>query len=331
MGDNIGDYIDLGGKVPQFKTFARIAYDALNQNQLVWIRIADPKAGILDDIQYATKTAVHAYQVKWSNKDDPTPFSYSNLLALLPDIIFSWQNLRKEYAGENKPFFVHLLSNRGPSSHDSVKEKDGTRAGSFSAFIEEVWMKLKNKSTIDTKWQKVADEFIALTELDKKEFEEFVDAFQIDFHAADPDFGTVGSDINMRNKDLVDFTMFLFHKVPDRSKKVLFLADDIISQLNWQRRLQTTFNHEHTVDPSRYCPIEETMQALNQKVDAVNGGYVFLIGGPGSGKSSLLTHWVKTRKEKVVRYYAFDFTDPASMSNTGGRGEAETLFSDLVM
>lgn len=49
-----GDKIDLGGKLPQFDAFAWFAYRELAQNNLSWIRIADPEALKVDDIQYAT-------------------------------------------------------------------------------------------------------------------------------------------------------------------------------------------------------------------------------------------------------------------------------------
>lgn len=332
MADNIGDNIDLGGKLPQFKAFASIAYNELNANRLVWIRIADPKAMILDDIQYATKTEVHAYQVKWSNKDEPQTFSYLNLQELLKDIIGSWQKLRIDYAGEHKPFLVHLLTNREPSAHDHIKETGGTRVGSFSGFIEEVWMKLKTKNAIDTKWQKIASEFEASTGLAKSEFDDFVAAFDMQFCYPEIDFGTDRIEKGKQNQDLLDFTMFLLEKVADKARKVPFDAAEIIKGLNWEPRFKTIFNHELAVDPSRYSPIKETVEALNEKVDNSNGGYVFLSGGPGSGKSSLLAQWSKTRKEeRVVHYFAFDFTDPASGSNTHDRGDATNLLYDLVL
>src|SRR3989339_316313 len=330
MADNIGDSIDLGGKLPQFKAFASVAYNELNASKLVWIRVADPKAMVLDDIQYATKTEVHAYQVKWSNLEDPTTFTYLNLKDLLKDIVASWQKLRIEYASENKPFFVHLLTNREPSSHDQIKDSAEVRAGNFSGFLEEVWMKLKNKKSIDVKWQTVANEFEALTSLAKNEFEEFVQAFDMRFRYNEIDFATERIDKGKQNQDLLDFTMFLLEKVANKTRKVLFEAADIIKGLNWESRFNTIFNHELRVDPSRYCPIEQTVAALNVKVDVKDGGYVFLSGGPGSGKSSLLAQWSKTRKERVVHYFAFDFTDPASSANTPDRGDATHLLYDLV-
>lgn len=71
MSDDIvsaaGERAAMGGYVPQFNEFARFAYCELVNNNLKWIKIADPDAEKLDDIQYATRNEVHTYQVKWGN------------------------------------------------------------------------------------------------------------------------------------------------------------------------------------------------------------------------------------------------------------------------
>ena len=98
-----GDKIDLGGKLPQFDAFAWFAYRELAQNNLKWVRIADPQALKVDDIQYATFTHIHAYQVKWSNKEQPEPFSYVDLLNLIKSLSDGWKALTITHASENKP------------------------------------------------------------------------------------------------------------------------------------------------------------------------------------------------------------------------------------
>jgi NACHT domain len=69
---------------------------------------------------------------------------------------------------------------------------------------------------------------------------------------------------------------------------------------------------------------------LDKIVDEQKEGYVFLLGGPGTGKSTLLTEWSKNRKERIIRYYAFDFTAPSTRNNNAERGETMTFYYDLV-
>lgn len=326
-----GDRIDLGGKIPQFDAFAEFAYRELNAANLEWIRVADPKALTLDDIQYATISAIHAYQVKWSNQEKDDPFSYTDLKNLLPDLVAGWEKLRIEYAAEKKILFVHLLTNRPPSMHDSVKDSTGAKTGSFKEFLQEVWSKLKLGTTIDSKWKAVSEEFLALTGLTGKDLIDFVKSCELDLNFIPYGFG-IGKKANrIKNEDLLKFSRFLIERVIDKTKRVHFSAQDLKIGLEWNPRFETHFNHELVVDPARYRPITQTMDELDKIINERKGGYVFLSGGPGTGKSSLLTQWSKAKgKYRVIRYYAYDFSDPASIYNSPKRGEATSLFFDIV-
>lgn len=90
-----GDRIDLSGKVPQFKSFAFYAYQELANDNLTWIRIADPQALKIDDIQYATTTEIKAFQVKWSTLPKPTPFTFREFIKLFPHLCDGYKSLKK--------------------------------------------------------------------------------------------------------------------------------------------------------------------------------------------------------------------------------------------
>lgn len=59
-----GERTAMLGYVPQYEIAAGLIYEALLDGTLEWFRVADPKAGSLDDILIATTGKLDAYQVK---------------------------------------------------------------------------------------------------------------------------------------------------------------------------------------------------------------------------------------------------------------------------
>ena len=106
-----GERAALGGYVPQFREFAWQAYRALVAGTLEWVRLADPEAQKLDDIQYATIDQLHAYQVKWTIADDVV--SFADFKKLFAGLVSSWQQLRQLGRAAGKA--IYLLINPFPS------------------------------------------------------------------------------------------------------------------------------------------------------------------------------------------------------------------------
>ncbi len=323
-----GDRKDLGGKIPQFDAFASFAYKELVRNELEWIKVADNEALTLDDIQYSTKNEVHAFQVKWSNQLKPEPFTYVDLKNLLREIFDGWKALKIKHTGSPKELKVHLVSNRPASTGDHVRD-GATKIGSFSDFMRQVWFNIKNHLPVPSLWTNVFNDFKNTLTTQGKEWDEFVVSFEITVDHKPEEFGTsIGPSI--KNRHLIALSRFLIEKVADKTKPIIFSASDIIKHFGWEGMFSTIFNHELLIDPDRYQPIAETEEALDKLIEQNPGGYVFLLGGPGTGKSTLLTEWSKNRKERIIRYYAFDFTSPSAFTNNAERGEAMTFYYDLV-
>jgi archaellum biogenesis ATPase FlaH len=322
-----GERAAMGGYVPQFNEFARFAYRELISNNLEWIKIADPEAEKLDDIQYATLKEVHAYQVKWTIADQTV--SYLNFTELLPLVIKSWQSLKAIHAKDSKRVIAHLLTNKMLSQHDSIKFDD-EKVGTFSEFYNEVWLKWKSAQPVDKKWDGVIKELIADTGLPDAEFEAFIAHFEFQPEHEGKEIKVGLRAASPEVDDLLTFRSFLLEKVADPARQVPFTGQEIIKELLWEARFKTTFNHELFVDKNRYQSISSTINDLNDKLSSTPGGYLFLVGGPGTGKSTLLTAWMKGRSERVIKYYAFDFTNPSSTKNYQDRGDSTTLYFDLV-
>ncbi len=320
-----GERAAMGGYLPQFDEFAWFVYLNLINKKLEWIRIADPKAEKLDDIQYSTHSQIHAYQVKWTIAE--ANISFANFTDLLPLITSSWKNLKT--ANPSKKIIPHLITNKPTSSHDSLK--DGTKKiGSFQDFISEVWVKIKSNQSIDDKWKPIIEELKKISNLNDSDFEEFILCFDFQPSYNQKLFSVGNIKYSKEDEDLQQISRFIIEKVASPERIVEFNRQEIIKELGWTDRFKTIFNHELIVDRQRYQPIQSTIDLLNLKLTEHKNGYLFLQGGPGSGKSTLLNQWSKGLSQRVIRYYAFDFVNPSSSFNFHERGNATHLFFDLV-
>ncbi len=78
-----------------------------------------------------------------------------------------------------------------------------------------------------------------------------------------------------------------------------------------------------------YRSIGTTVGLLENRISGLLGGYLAVIGPPGSGKSVLLTKTLRrSRPERVIRYYAYvpDAQDPAV-----SRGESVNFLHDVCL
>lgn len=320
-----GERAAIGGYLPQFDEFAWFVYLNLINNKLEWIRVADPKAEKLDDIQYSTHSELHAYQVKWTIAE--ANISYANFIELIPLITSSWKSLKANNL--SKKVIPYLITNKPVSTNDSLKDGK-TKIGSFENFIADVWTKLKSNHKIDSKWSPIIIEFKKATNLDNTEFDEFVRVFDFQPNYEQKKFSVSNTRYFKEEEDLQQISRFLIEKVASSERAVQFNRQEIIKELGWIDRFKTAFNHELIVDRQRYQPIQSTIDLLNKKLAEHKSGYLFLQGSPGSGKSTLLNQWSKSLKTRIVRYYAFDFVNPSSHLNFHERGNATFLFFDLV-
>lgn len=320
-----GERAAIGGYLPQFDEFAWFVYLNLINNELEWIRVADPKAEKLDDIQYSTHSELHAYQVKWTIAD--ANISFANFIELIPLISGSWKTLKTN--NPSKKVIPHLITNKTVSSHDSLKVGD-TKIGSFETFLTEVWNKLQSNQKVEAKWNPIIAELKKTTKLGDSDFDEFVRVFDFQYSYERRRFSVEKAFYSTEDRDLIDLSRFLWEQAGGEERNVEFSRGSLIDKIGWRDRFKTVFNHELIVDRQRYQPIQSTIDLLNSKLAEHKSGYLFLKGSPGSGKSTLLNQWSKGLKARIVRYYAFDFVNPSSDRNFYERGNATHLFFDLV-
>lgn len=295
-----GERNAMSGYIPQYEEFARCVYNRLMDGTLVEIRIADydDNVGKLDDICYVTNTKVYAYQVKWSNADYRT-FSLGDFKTLLPDVVDGWKKIQALYP--DKTVVPHLLTNMECGARFNLSKQDTVK-------------QLKTISTLDDDgWEKFWSQF------------EFVAGY------VPEDFNVRLRRVNRRVADVRDLVSFIVDKVAGKEKIILVKKQEIINSLNWNDRFESIYNHNLVVAESSYVPNSKALARLDAILRNKTKGYIFLKGMPGSGKSTILTQWVRSIVNKSFRYYAFDFTNPSSQRyNDAQRGEAVSFLFDMV-
>ncbi|APO70071.1 AAA ATPase domain-containing protein (plasmid) [Rhizobium gallicum] len=320
----------------QYLVAATLIYEAIQAGELAWVRLVDPEAGRLDDVIIGRPGRIDAYQIKWSEYRQSVTFNhlvtpsrvsgkpYPAPFQLMAD---GWKNLKALYP--EMAVHAHYLMHDAPSSSDSPGERTGDdQPGHLQSFLRNAFPGRATwftpGDTIYAAWSNKIDQIKRATRLSGQELAEFVADCELDLGF---DLGPSRWEPQAR-ADVEDLAQLLLLKVSKSSGGAVELRiDTILTELNWRDRYDLRFKHDFPIDERLYRPIEPTVQALEKAFAQFDRGYLALVGPPGSGKSTTLTHILRYRKGvRLVRYYAFVRDDPQL-----GRGEAFSFLHDLCV
>lgn len=316
----------------QYRVAAELIYQALVDEDLDWIALADPEAGRLDDIQIARPGRLDAYQVKWHSFNERMTFNElvtkgdKGKPCLWRQLADGWTALGKRHP--DRRIHAHLLTNASASTGDKVTEF-GTGPRHFQAFLREEFAQRHTREQPVSSPEPWADALEILQMeggLGAQSYRDFLSCCHLDL-----DFrlqGATSAGHSLRHQaDLQSLATFLFDAVASHQKRLHFTRTDLLQGLGWRDRLDLRFRHDFPVDERTYRPVASTIEEIDQALQRFSRGYLALIGPPGAGKSTTLTQTLRYRPGyRVVRYYAFVRDDPAQ-----GRGEAEAFLSDVTL
>lgn len=317
-----GERRAVGGYGNQYKVAGLLILDALGRD-LDWIRVADPEAGRVDDIQIGTPARLDAYQVKWNRA--PRPLTWGNLLlpsgtspSLLRQLADGWARLRAIHPGRR--IVVHLITTDLPSPST-------TEHGPLERFLHEAWpFRDGGRPAIREGWLGAWDACVVASGLDPHTFDEFARSCEIE-----PRYSLVRSPFSRDGEGLPlevdDIAGLLWRTVADPAHIVEVSRAELLEQLGWTHHYQARNRHDFPVDLRVYRAPAVARADLDGLLDSGLHGYAAVVGPPGSGKSSLLTEALRLRRERVIKYYAFVPGESAGAT----RGEAISFLHDLVV
>jgi hypothetical protein len=322
-----GERRALTGFMPQYALLAEMAYSLLTSPDFEFVRILDPTALKLDDFQLFTRGRTDAFQVKWAKY--PATMTVGAFFgqskdtegALIRQMALSWKALSMAHSG--RQVIANFVTNDQPSP-----TRDKEASTSLAEFVHEALPSFhaiaNHQVPCDGLWPRA----VAATGLSDEEARQFFASLRL--HFAVGTFRQLRLDTSMQSfpsADVEVISAYLLRRAEGSSPSlpVDISAQDFIRDLGWKDRL-TTRSHRFHLDRARYVRIADQSAALTSALQTVRSGYVAVIGGPGSGKSSLLTD-VLAREEYgiTLRYYGFLNDElPAD------RGESKSFFSDLL-
>lgn len=337
-----GERRAIGGYQPQYRLAAEFILKRLREGTLTWIKIADPDAGRLDDLQIAEEGRLDAYQVKWSRF--PAAFTFRDLKApgvdapsLISQLADGWSRLQATNPGRR--VVVHLITNDQPSTNDKLPGTPDSPSH-FAAFLAECWVPRTtepvDETTIPERWKAAWVELTQASGLATEDFERFVAHCKLDFGTSQLD-GPRTADSSSTSlmavrelsawwEDVDALNLALFKLVADPRQIVELSRDRLLHELRWRDRVEFRNRHEFPEPGIPYQAVRETVDDLDNAIKLHSSGYLLLIGSPGSGKSTLLTQTTRYRAERVVRYYAYV---PDALEPNALRGEAVNFLHDV--
>lgn len=335
-----GERAAIIGYSAQYRIAAEVIYSALVAEELEWIALADPNAGRVDDIQVASSGRLDAYQVKWgeqigflsfndltSGKGDTTLTSSRGLIGQLAG---GWHKLKQ--AHPTRRVVVHLVSRDIASASTSASipnDNNTVSKANLQGFLTDCWAErswaTQGFAGCPIGWNPALIELKDASGIDEAAFMAFIRDCELEFGYTLQGASSTRDGLR-QEEDIRTLTDFLFHAAGADKREIRIERDELLKRLSWADRFSQYFTHDFKID-KLYQPISATINDLENALAQHKRGYLALLGTPGSGKSTTLTHTLRYRSGyRVVRYYAY-----VPDSFVQGRGEAASFLHDMVL
>lgn len=345
-----GERSAIVGYLGQYEFAALRTIEALREGTLVSVRLADVKAGQIDDFQLRLTDRLDAYQVKWSRL--PGSIGYAEFVhdskgrtRYIRQLAEGWERL----TAMHRPLrvVVHFVTNDLASNRTSksisraANECQSSTTRSFAAFLAEAWRPateaaragIDPTTVVPAEWAPAMALFAEASGLKGDVWVRFLADCELEFGVRSLEEILASaplSDVERAalRRDCNELAHTLMRLVARADRRVEFTREQLLDELGWRRRADFRNKHEFPDPDIPYRSIAATADELRAALERFSQGYIALVGSPGSGKSTLLTRTLRESPHRVVRYYAYV---PDAVGGSIRRGEAVNFLHDLAI
>ena len=312
--------------------FAKYFRKYLRKGNLTGIYLKDEKFGNADDIVFELNSNIlHCIQAKGSKSHkeitiwDLFKTTEKKKLSLFQKLYNSFKKIKTSF--KIYDFKIELITNRLPSSSESKLPKEGTKTISFSYFIREIWRPFKNNN-LEREMileENINQEFINIfsnrLKISEDELWEFFEHFNFLFNYKPK---------RVRNlekfKKIEPYYNWYLITKKNPEKKGFFSIATLMKEL----KLSISPNpHDFPVDREKYIQFPNLKNEIIEGISNLKKGYLFLKGGPSTGKSTFLESEINNNTiQKCIVFKYLCFREPNELCFRS-RGEVNHFFEDL--
>lgn len=271
------------------------------------------KGNHIDDIIIYRKNKIDYHQVKWSN-DGEKSYTLYNLLTAQPPQKSIFKQLAEGYISAKRniiDFSIILFTTKRESSQKRPGE--GINYG-LSEIINEIIKPLKQSKLSYTallnygQYKDILNKIRLECGLNEDSFDDFLRKLEFMFSQE----ATIQIQSVIKFKlDKLGIEENLFEKLLDGVVKwsitgELITKNKVIIELGISDRFEDKLSqYFKVVDEKYYIPNKDFHDKLNMALNELNGGYIFIEGLPGIGKSTSLTKFKEINSDITFAYYCF--------------------------
>ena len=271
------------------------------------------KGNHIDDIIIYREDTIDYYQVKWS-EDEDNSYTLYNLLAAQSPKKSIFKQLAEGYLSarrNSENFSITLFTTKKESNQKRPSENVNHSLSEIRTNIFEPlkqsdvrYDSLPNYENYKETIEKIRQECL----LDEDSFDEFIKSLEFKFsqEPIEQVQNVLKSKLEMIGLETSLFERLLNATVKWSISGEGITKDLVLKELGILDRFEDKLSHYFKIiDDEYYVPNQPFFEQLERGLSELPGGYIFIEGLPGIGKSTALTKFKEQHNDITLAYYCF--------------------------